>query len=97
MTATISQTDGLLALLQLRGEAGVTPLEALDELGCFRLAARVSDLRALGWAIENRGKHHARYVLLRESTPWMRTAVKPAGSEPPPLTEAEQRMFWGDR
>ena len=30
----------------------ITPLEALELYGCFRLAARVSDLRGMGWPIE---------------------------------------------
>lgn len=79
MTATITQTDGVLAILQARGS--LTPLEALDELGCFRLAARVYELRAEGHHIESEhvtknGKSYVRYVM-------------PA--------EPEQRALWGDR
>lgn len=89
MTATITQTDGVLALLHANGDAGLTPLEALDRLGCFRLAARVAELRADGWVIENRGKGHARYVLIAEATPWK----FPVGLAP----DNEQRSIWGDR
>ena len=30
----------------------ITPIEALDQYGCFRLAARIKDLRGLGHNIE---------------------------------------------
>ena len=91
MTATITQTDGVLALLQSQ-PTGITAIEALERLGCFRLAARVGELRAEGWAIrsvsESDGhKHWTRYQLVRDATPWM-------PSEP---TEAESRALWGDR
>jgi hypothetical protein len=84
MTATISQTDGVLALLHANGEAGLTPMEALERLGCFRLAARVAELRAQGYVIENRGTKFARYVLVPAASP----AIVP---------ESEQRALWGDR
>lgn len=52
----------------------ITPLEALQDLGCFRLAARIHDLRKTGVAIDHElvsfrskrtGKvvRHARYQL----------------------------------
>ena len=44
-------------LEHLRRVGSITPLEALDLYGCFRLAARIKDLRALGWAIHT-GVHH---------------------------------------
>jgi hypothetical protein len=64
----MNQKARLLALLRYRGEQGVTPLDALNELGCFRLAARVWDLRLEGHLIVNeeikvQGKRYARYVL----------------------------------
>jgi hypothetical protein len=88
MTATITQTDGVLALLHAQGQDGLTPIDALNRLGCFRLAARIAELRADGWVIENRGKGHARYVLIAEATPW---------KFPVAVAEAEQRSLWGDR
>ncbi len=51
---TPTQTTALLALLRARGPQGVTPLEALGAIGCFRLAARVFDLRAEGYEIERK-------------------------------------------
>lgn len=47
-----TQTDELLALLRERPE-GITPLEALEEIGTMRLAARVYDLRAMGYRIRD--------------------------------------------
>jgi hypothetical protein len=49
-----TQADQLLALLRERGPAGVTPLDALDRIGSFRLAARVWDLAQAGHRIERR-------------------------------------------
>lgn len=46
----------------------ITPLEALDQYGCFRLAARIDELRKAGLDIETitetrNGKKYARYKL----------------------------------
>lgn len=48
--------------------APITPLEALDRYGCFRLAARIDELRREGLEIETvtetrGGKKFARYEL----------------------------------
>lgn len=48
----------------------LTPLEALDKFGCFRLAARIDDLRREGLEIETemkyeRGKRFASYGMAR--------------------------------
>lgn len=40
----MSQEKDILGYLQNRGS--ISPLEALEEFGCFRLAARIADLRA---------------------------------------------------
>ena len=59
----------VLELLEARGSAGVSALEALDEAGSFRLAARIADLRADGVQIDAEleaspdGKRYARYRL----------------------------------
>ena len=53
----------------LRDGNRVTPLDALNLFGCFRLAARVCELRKAGWAISERkiktstGKRVAEYSL----------------------------------
>ena len=39
-------------LSHLKSGKEITPMEALNEYGCFRLAARVFELRDSGWPIE---------------------------------------------
>jgi hypothetical protein len=66
----VTDTQAVLRLLRLRGAEGVTPLLALQEVGCFRLSARIWDLRAMGHRIEREwvttpgGSRVARYVLI---------------------------------
>jgi hypothetical protein len=60
----MSQKDQIFNHLKRHGH--ITPLEALNLYGCFRLAARVNDLRDEGHAIETdmierNGKKLARY------------------------------------
>jgi hypothetical protein len=56
-------------LEHLRAGNRITALEALDAFGCFRLAARIHELRRDGWQIEERtvetpsGKRVAEYWL----------------------------------
>ena len=61
-----SQAEMILEYLQKYGE--ITAIEALSAIGCFRLAARISDLRADGHNIttemsQNGKKSHAIYRL----------------------------------
>lgn len=64
----MTQTEGILRLLEDYPE-GITAIDALREVGCFRLAARISDLRAEGHDIGSEmvtlpnGKRVARYQL----------------------------------
>ena len=56
------------AILDLLKRGPVTPLDALSKLGCFRLAARVRELREEGHPIVTHIEHHgdkdfARYEL----------------------------------
>lgn len=44
-----SQTDRILDYL-LTGKS-ITPLEALDLFGCFRLGARIADIKARGYIV----------------------------------------------
>ena len=49
------QTD--LILNHLREHGSITPLEAMSEYGCMRLASRISDLKRQGYPIlAERGK-----------------------------------------
>lgn len=67
----MSQTTQILAALK-RGRT-LTPLDALSEFGCFRLGARIYDLRQQGYDIESHniksanGKHFAGYKLNRKN------------------------------
>ena len=62
----MTQNELILDMLR-RGP--VTPFDALQEAGCFRLAARVRDLRDMGYDIHtelraDQGKRHAvRYAI----------------------------------
>jgi len=47
-----TQCVDILAYMQKHGT--ITPLEALDHLGCMRLAARISDLKKAGYKIASR-------------------------------------------
>ena len=62
----MTQTEQIVKHLNRRGS--ITPLEALEKFGCFRLAARILELRESGLSIETveevrDGKRYARYVL----------------------------------
>ena len=65
----------ILSYLETHGS--ITPLDALNELGCYRLGARIWDLRHDGHTIITEMEHgvdrhgepmrYARYTLRRES------------------------------
>lgn len=65
-----TQTDLIIDYLK-QGNA-LTPLEALQRFGCFRLGARIWDARRAGHRIESRiirtagGKNVAEYRLTKE-------------------------------
>lgn len=64
----MSQSDQIRAALMLG--RSLTPLDALQDYGCFRLAARIAELRREGMDIEcatetKNGKRYARYFLRR--------------------------------
>ena len=70
MESFASQNAKILKFL--RGGNGITPMEALTKFGSFRLSARIYDLRRMGHRIHttivsDRGKHYARYTLLRSA------------------------------
>lgn len=76
----MSQRNEILEALK-QGET-LTPLDALQRFGCFRLAARISDLKADGYQIEtiiectNTGKRIAHY---RMEAKWLPSTVSHAG------------------
>ena len=62
------QEHQILALLKRRSSRGITSWDALSEIGCMRLAARIYDLRCAGHDIQTRMEDTgstkiARYVL----------------------------------
>jgi len=62
----VTQNDAIKQHL-LAGKP-ITPLDALQNYGCFRLAARIDELRKAGMDIETltekrNGKQYASYVL----------------------------------
>lgn len=46
----MAQSDKILRYMQETG--GITPMEAIEQFGCMRLAARISDLKAQGVPIK---------------------------------------------
>ena len=69
-----NQTAKILA--HLKAGKTLTPREALIEHECFRLAARIHDLRGRGWPIETTmldlgdRKHCAQYMLVNDKEKW---------------------------
>ena len=68
-TTKESQSQRILAYLQ-QGNS-ITPIDALELFGCFRLSARIADLRHLGYSIvtdkvSRNGKNFASYKLEAE-------------------------------
>jgi len=64
----MSQNEAVLNWLK---REPITPAQALAHIGCFRLAARIRDLKDAGHQITAQmiespnGKHFARYELVR--------------------------------
>ena len=71
MTPTrCSPSQNTLVLRHLEQGLSLTPLDALNAFGCFRLGARIHELKAKGYAIETEyetraGKRFAVYRLQR--------------------------------
>jgi hypothetical protein len=65
----MKKTQNELILDYLQKGKSITPLDALNKFGCFRLAARISDLRKEGLNIATKyvtkeGKNYASYRLV---------------------------------
>ncbi len=74
----MNQTDQIRTALLAGRE--LTPLDALEEFGCFRLAARIKDLRQEGLDIETvsetrNGKKFAKYRVAQPVLPGFELAV----------------------
>lgn len=65
----MEKTQRQFILEALQSGKALTAIEALQYFGCFRLAARIAELRATGYTIKTRqrktnsGKHIAEYYL----------------------------------
>lgn len=80
----MNQTAMVLEYIQKKGS--ITPLEALTELGCMRLGARVWELRHEGLPIERamveaNGKRFAKYYLKKEHRPDAATSERGEGED----------------
>lgn len=58
-------------IIELLRQGPITPQDALQKVGCFRLAARIHELRKAGYDIQQvmkqrNGKHFAEYHLKEE-------------------------------
>jgi hypothetical protein len=77
----LTDNQAVLRLLRIRGKQGVTPLLALQEVGTFRLGARIFDLRAEGHKIERQwlttsgNSRVAKYILVEEAPKQLRLDV----------------------
>lgn len=68
----MTQCDRILKHLKTH-KRGITQADAIERFGCYRLSARISDLRSLGYEIETESETkknrygvpctYARYVL----------------------------------
>lgn len=71
MESTVSQSNAILEYMQ-KGNS-ITGIEALDLFGCFRLPARIADLKKVGHIITSKmiklanGKRVAQYTLVEPS------------------------------
>lgn len=63
------QSRTVLYLLRFYGDMGLTQQDAIREARCYRLAARIADLRADGYTIrsmpstDRQGHRYARYFI----------------------------------
>ena len=70
MSKTTSQSAMILNFLKSGGS--LTPIEALEKFSCFRLAARMNDLRKKGYVIQteilkdDNGKSYASYSIPKD-------------------------------
>lgn len=70
------ETQKAQVLADLKTGNPITPLDALQKYGCFRLASRIHDLRNEGWPIEmemvrdDRNFSYAKYYLKADRSTW---------------------------
>lgn len=91
-----SQADMIALYLQSGHE--LTPIQALELFGCFRLAARIKDLRSRGYSIETldreaNGKHFAAYRLRRPVQHTLFDLSVPTATSAVPVGERARSNF----
>jgi hypothetical protein len=65
-----------MVLTYLKSGKTLTPLEALNMFGCFRLASRIYELKDAGWPIHcerkemDNGKRVGHYTLVQDKEWW---------------------------
>jgi hypothetical protein len=94
ITLMKSQKDQILEAL-LAGEI-LTPLDALNRFGCFRIGARIEELKSAGYDIENLEKpgSFARYKIKEYKTPQFKPhIVLPSPFPPKPKVQNTQTLF----
>jgi hypothetical protein len=79
-----SQADMILEALKV-GDS-ITPMDALNRWSCFRLGARIFELRRKGYVIDNVGRDDANYACYKLRS------IHPAPTMPPafPAKSIEQ-------
>lgn len=94
------QNIALLQLLRQRPNVGVTALDAFQEIGTFRLAARVADLRADGFDVwtdlvtTEGGKRIAVYRLREKPRQLTLTLEERRESNRADVLEANNPIHW---
>jgi hypothetical protein len=53
-----NKSQSLRILSYLKSGKSITPIEALNKFSCFRLAARVHELKGMGYRINQTTKHN---------------------------------------
>lgn len=72
----MSESQNLMVLEYLKSGKTLTPIDALDLFGCFRLAGRIYELKDEGWPIHcerklvQSGKRVGHYTMTQDQTWW---------------------------
>lgn len=66
MKTIVSQTRAILAYMKAGN--GITPMDALTLCGCFRLSARIAEIKKLGYAVKTEN--------VKVASMWLATASR---------------------
>ncbi len=87
----MKKSQAQLILEALKAGETITPIDALNRWGCFRLGARVFDLRTKGYDIVNIGTDDGNYAVYKLAYPNPIPNLPPA-FDPKPV-EPQQTLF----